>query len=194
MNRIPHEAMAAFCEGEDEERQRPEHNTPTARAKRAIGASPFVRAHGPFALHIDGTTYAGFATERGVVLTPHVKPTRTPSDALLRCAGAMVRAERHPVDLAMLRAWCNCFDGPVDVRVFGVPVNAEQLFRTFEAFPTATEGAYAVATVEAGLPGEEPSNASMICLVSDGIVVGVTQLASAKDCAAAWPIPAGVRE
>lgn len=194
MHNIPDGMLDAIGEGEDEERQRPEHNTPKARAKRAIGASPFVRAHGPFNLHAEGTTYAGYATDRGIVLTPHVTPTRTPSDALLRCAEAMVRAERHPVDLAMLRAWLDCFDGPVDVRVFGVPVNAAQLFRAFEAFPTATDGAYAVATVEAGLPGEKPSNVSMLCLVSDGIIVGVTQLASAKDCAAAWPIPAGVRE
>jgi hypothetical protein len=194
MKNIPDGMLDAICEGEDEERQRPVHNTPKARAWRALGGGLFQRVQGPLSVRIDGATYAGFATDRGIVLTPHVTPTKTPSDALLRCAEAMVRAERHPVDLAMLRAWLDCFDGPVDVRVFGVPVNAAQLLRTFEAFPTATDGAYAVATVEAGLPGEKPSNVSMLCLVSDGIIVGVTQLASAKDCAAAWPIPAGVRE
>jgi hypothetical protein len=194
MNRIPHEAMAAFCEGDEEDRQRPENNTPTARARRALGGSVFCRVDGPVTVSVNGDDYAMFATRHGVLLTRHVLGNPGASARATDYAVAMLGATRHQTDLAALREWLYAFDGSASVRVFGVPMVARQLYDSFEAFSSIGDGAYAVVKIDAHVGDEEAPGASMLCIESDGVSVTIAPLESSKNCVAAWPIPVGVRE
>lgn len=191
MRSIPDEAMGAFCEGEDEENAKPENNTPTARAMRALGSSPFNPVSGPYATMLADETLACFVARNGLVLTRHVKGRGTV------CANEAITAtansERHPTNLAALHAWLDNFDGNVSVRVFGVPVDAKRLHGAFVAF-SETPTHYATASMWGVANDGTPAKITVFVLDGGGTIVGITALRDARSCVAVWPIPDGVRE
>lgn len=195
MRNIPHEALDAFAEGMDEENARPENSTPTARARRALRAGPFENVGGPNLVTARGEPAALFGTRRALVITRHVTAKKATPEAAQSIVSAVMDAVRHSTDLRALYRWLDCFDGDVPVRVFGVPLDANVLHSVFEAFPALPDaGTYAVATVGAVLPDGTRTEGLVLAIEHDGTTVGVIGYSDAKDCVAAWPIPAGVRE
>jgi hypothetical protein len=102
-------------------------------------------------------------------------------------------AERHHANLLALHTWLDNFDGNVPVRVFCVPVDAKRLHRAFAAFADAPTH-YATASVHGRTNDGTPADIKVFVLDGGGTTVGITALADAKHCVAAWPIPDGVRE
>lgn len=194
MRNIPNEALDAIAEGMDEENARPENNTPTARARRALRAGPFENVGGPNLVAARGEPAALFGTRRALVVTRHVTAKKATPEVAQSIVDAVMDAARIPTDLRALYRWLDNFDGDVPVRVFGVPLDANVLHSVFAAFPAAPDrGTYAIAKVPGVVDGAA-CEVSLLVIEHDGVTVGVIGFSDAKDCVAAWPIPAGVRE
>ncbi len=191
MRYIPDEAMDAFCEGADEENAKPENNTPSALARHALGGGPFNRVSGPHTATIGGESFAFFGTREGIVLMRNVAANGRVS--VTGTIAAAMDAVRHPDNLLALHTWLDSFDGDVPVRVYGVPLNAKVLHRSFVAFSDAPT-CYGVADVTGVDSDGLPVMLKLLVLDGGGTIVGIAGLVDAKRCVAAWPIPDGVRE
>ena len=195
MKNIPDDLLDAIAEGEDHENARPENNTPSARAQRALATSPWTVVQGPVVVAMRGEPAALFATSHAMVVTRHVEAKRATRSDAQACVDALANAERYPVNVRRLHDWLDCFDGEIAVRVFGVPVNAERLHAALAAFPEVPDDAtYGVANVRTVTRDGAAVDASILAIEHDGTTIGVIGLTTAEHCVAAWPIPTGVRE